>query len=156
MGQGIGATVSQPSAAACSEACCVQDGCTAWSFGSELGRCSLFSGYAAPRVDMNSTSGLVYRGRRDSVSSYRGFNYVPPSRVNSIDMWADYDPGVVERDMAIARQAGFNLARVFLNVVVWQADADAFVRSLRHFRGHGAPQQFSDGKQGPRYSRYVG
>jgi hypothetical protein len=97
--------------------------------------CELFAGYSKPMSNSTTTSGVVYRtGIQDPVwAEIKGFNYVPPSAVNDIDMWRDYDRPMVERDMAIARRTGFNFARVFLNYHVWDAQRGVFLQNLKHF-----------------------
>ena len=53
--------------------------------------------------------------------------------MNDIDMWRDYNATVVERDMMIARNTGFNFARVFLNFHVWDALQNTFLDRVEHF-----------------------
>lgn len=66
-------------------------------------------------------------------SRLRGFNYVPPSAFNDIDMWTNYSRAATERDMTIAEKTGFNFCRVFLNFHVWEAEQHRFLENLQHF-----------------------
>ncbi len=70
-----------------------------------------------------------------SQPSLAGCNFLPSSAVNDIEMWqADsFDAATIERELAWARALGFNTVRVFLNYVVWQADAEGLKRRFNKF-----------------------
>ena len=93
----------------------------------------------APLDTANTTvSGAVYfGGGGDPVTQpyggLKGFNYYPASSMNDIDMWRDYNDDVVATDLGRASQAGFNLARVWVNYVVWQAEGDVLTSKLQRF-----------------------
>jgi len=48
-------------------------------------------------------------------------------------MWLNYSRAATARDMRIAKLAGFNFARVFLNVAVWEAQPKEFLADVAHF-----------------------
>lgn len=54
-----------------------------------------------------------------------GMNYLPRTAVNSTEMWqADsFDIQIIEQELAAASCVGLNSARVFLQYLVWKADA---------------------------------
>ncbi len=64
-----------------------------------------------------------------------GCNYLPSSAVNDIEMWRKdtFDPQTIDRELAWARQLGFNSVRVFLNFVVWQTDAEGLKNRFELF-----------------------
>ena len=66
-----------------------------------------------------------------------GFNYIPANAVNSTEMFMEYgfDPGFIEREMRLAKETGFNCARVFLPFVVWENEPDAFKARLVAYLG---------------------
>ncbi|MBV9468580.1 MAG: hypothetical protein JOZ57_04995, partial [Abitibacteriaceae bacterium] len=57
-----------------------------------------------------------------------GFNYVPSTAVNSTAMWQQktFDLPTIERELSWAQEIGFNCCRVFLQYLVWEADAEGF------------------------------
>jgi hypothetical protein len=64
-----------------------------------------------------------------------GCNFLPSTAVNDVEMWqADtFDPVTIERELGWARDLGFNTVRVFLNFVVWEADADGLKKRFEQF-----------------------
>ena len=64
-----------------------------------------------------------------------GCNFLPSTAVNDVEMWqADsFDAATIERELGWARDLGFNSVRVFLNFVVWQADADGLKQRFDRF-----------------------
>lgn len=53
-----------------------------------------------------------------------GFNYLPRTAVNFVDMWMpeSFDPGLIRQELTWARDAGFNAIRTNLPYVVWKHD----------------------------------
>ena len=51
-----------------------------------------------------------------------GFNYVPRNAISYTEMWMDYsfDPKVIDEELALAEQIGFNCVRVVLPFVIWE------------------------------------
>jgi hypothetical protein len=53
-----------------------------------------------------------------------GFNYVPSTAINPIELWAveTFDPAAMDRELAWAKKLGFNTLRVNLHYFAWEAD----------------------------------
>lgn len=68
------------------------------------------------------TSGKVYQDR--VWDQIRGFNYMPAYAVNAIELWYNYDPFVVERELAVAQRNGFNLVRLPLSYEFYEWDQE--------------------------------
>ena len=51
-----------------------------------------------------------------------GFNYVTSNAVNDVEMWMDatFDLPLIRKELAIAKNLGFNSVRVFLSEIVWK------------------------------------
>jgi hypothetical protein len=64
-----------------------------------------------------------------------GFNYVPANAISYTEMWMEdtFDPELIDRELAVAQEVGFNCLRVVLPFVVWEAEADAFKRRFESF-----------------------
>jgi hypothetical protein len=63
----------------------------------------------------------------------RGVNYVPSTSHNDVATFQDYDPALVEVELAFAAQSGFNAVRTFLSSLPWLYNASAFENNLGHF-----------------------
>jgi hypothetical protein len=72
-----------------------------------------------------------------------GCNFLPSTAVNDVEMWQEetFDPATIDRELGWAKDLGLNSVRVFLNYVVWEADAEGFKRRFTRFlqvaRQHG-------------------
>lgn len=55
-----------------------------------------------------------------------GFNYLPASAVNFLEMWSrdTFDRDGIDRELGWAAEAGFNAVRTNLHYLVWQQDAE--------------------------------
>jgi hypothetical protein len=64
-----------------------------------------------------------------------GFNYISANAISYTEMWMDYafDPDLIDSELALAEQIGFNCLRVVLPYVVWEAEPDAFKQRLDQF-----------------------
>ncbi len=64
-----------------------------------------------------------------------GFNYVPACAISYTEMWMDYnfDPKLIDKELALAEGIGFNCLRVVLPFVVWEHDPEAFKRRVDTF-----------------------
>ncbi|MDR0384463.1 MAG: cellulase family glycosylhydrolase [Prevotellaceae bacterium] len=64
-----------------------------------------------------------------------GCNFLPSTAVNDVEMWQDetFDLPTIDRELAIAKKAGINSVRVFLNYVVWEAEAKKFKSNFKKF-----------------------
>jgi hypothetical protein len=54
-----------------------------------------------------------------------GCNFLPSTAVNDIEMWQPetFDAATIERELGWGQSLGLNAVRVFVNYVVWEADA---------------------------------
>ena len=66
---------------------------------------------------------------------YCGFNFLPSSAVNFLDMWqADsFDKDCIDRELSWAANVGFNAARVNLHFLVWKHDRDGLIERMNWF-----------------------
>ena len=64
-----------------------------------------------------------------------GCNFLPSTAVNDVEMWQaeSFDAATIERELGWAHDLGFNTVRVFLNYVVWDADADGLKKRFDRF-----------------------
>lgn len=64
-----------------------------------------------------------------------GFNYVPANAISYTEMWMDYsfDAALIDKELALAEQVGFNCLRVVLPFVVWEHDPAAFKKRFETF-----------------------
>ena len=64
-----------------------------------------------------------------------GCNFLPSTAVNDVEMWQaeSFDPATIQRELGWAHGLGFNTVRVFLNYVVWEADADGLKKRFTQF-----------------------
>ncbi|MCY3018502.1 MAG: cellulase family glycosylhydrolase [Planctomycetota bacterium] len=72
-----------------------------------------------------------------------GCNFLPSTAVNDVEMWQQetFDPATIDRELGWAQDLGFNTVRVFINYVVWKADAEGLKNRVDRFldmaRRHG-------------------
>ena len=66
-----------------------------------------------------------------------GFNYIPANAISYTEMWMPYcfNPELIDKELGLAEQSGFNCLRVVLPVVVWEHDPEAFRKRLDDFLG---------------------
>jgi hypothetical protein len=64
-----------------------------------------------------------------------GPNYNPANAINQLEMFqADtFDPATIDRELGWAEDMGINTARVFLQDLLWQQDAEGFKKRLDSF-----------------------
>lgn len=64
-----------------------------------------------------------------------GCNFIPSTAVNDVAMWqADtFDRATIDRELGWAAGLGMNSVRVFINYVVWEADASRLKRVFEQF-----------------------
>jgi acetyl esterase/lipase len=64
-----------------------------------------------------------------------GFNYIPAHVISYTEMWMPYafDAEVIDKELALAEDIGFNCLRVVLPFVVWEHDPEAFKQRLETF-----------------------
>jgi len=70
-----------------------------------------------------------------NISPVKGFNYLPRTAVNTIEMWGKdtFDPLIIDEELAWASKAGYNSMRVFLQFSIWKNDHDGFMDRLEKF-----------------------
>ena len=72
-----------------------------------------------------------------------GFNFLPSTAVNSTEMWQQdsFDENTIDRELGWASHYGYNSCRVFLQYLVWNADAEGYRKRIERFLdiadGHG-------------------
>jgi hypothetical protein len=64
-----------------------------------------------------------------------GCNYIPATAINQMEMWQSetFDPFTIDKELSWAASLGFNTIRVFLHNIVWQQDAQAYLRRIDYF-----------------------
>lgn len=64
-----------------------------------------------------------------------GFNYLPRTAVNWLEMWQDatFDPQVIGQELQWARGYGYNTLRTNLPFSVWEADRDGLIARIHRF-----------------------
>ena len=64
-----------------------------------------------------------------------GCNFLPSTAVNDVEMWQaeTFDPATIDREFGWAHDLGFNTVRVFLNFVVWEANAAGLKNRFEQF-----------------------
>lgn len=69
------------------------------------------------------------------VGPLKGFNFLPSTAVNSTDMWQaeTFDPETIDKELALAKEAGYNSARVFLQYLVWKDDPNGLKKRINRF-----------------------
>lgn len=66
---------------------------------------------------------------------YCGFNFLPSSAVNFLEMWHkdSFDKDAIDRELSWAAKAGFNAARVNLHFLIWTHDRDGLIDRMKWF-----------------------
>ena len=64
-----------------------------------------------------------------------GFNYIPAYAISYTEMWMEYafDADAIDAELRLARNIGFNCARVVLPFIVWENEPAAFKARLDTF-----------------------
>jgi len=57
----------------------------------------------------------------------RGVNYVPSNSVNATQMWLEFDPVTIERELGFAENLRLNSLRVFIQFVAYEHDRAGFL-----------------------------
>ncbi len=69
----------------------------------------------------------------DDFSDMRGANYVPSYARNDVQIWMDYDPAVIDRELGYAKRLKLNTVRVFLQYTVYERDPKLFLERFESF-----------------------
>jgi hypothetical protein len=64
-----------------------------------------------------------------------GCNFLPSTAVNDVEMWQDetFDLKTIDKELGLAKAWGINSVRVFLNYVVWEAEAKKLKSNFKKF-----------------------
>ena len=64
-----------------------------------------------------------------------GCNYVPSYAINQYEFWQEetFDPEVLDKELAMAEDLGFNALRIYLHEGLWYADKDGFKSRINKF-----------------------
>lgn len=64
-----------------------------------------------------------------------GCNYVPSNAINQLEMWQEetFDPELINKELRMASEIGFNTIRVFLHQLLWQQDPNGFLNRIDLF-----------------------
>jgi hypothetical protein len=81
-------------------------------------------------------------------SAWVGSNYTPAYASNQVQMWHDFRPEVIDKELAAAkRYYGINTLRVYLHNMVYDAEKETFLRRIEQFlticRRHGIRPGFT-------------
>jgi hypothetical protein len=69
----------------------------------------------------------------DDFAGMRGANYVPSYARNDVQIWMDYDPAVIDRELGYAERLKLNTVRVFLQYAVYERDPQLFLERFESF-----------------------
>jgi hypothetical protein len=70
---------------------------------------------------------------QDDLSWMRGANYVPSYARNDVQIWMEYDPAVIDRELGYAEKLKLNTVRVFLNAAVFEHQPEKFLADFENF-----------------------
>jgi hypothetical protein len=64
-----------------------------------------------------------------------GFNYIPATAINTVEMWqkGDFDSKTIDKELALAESIGFNVLRIFTQFIVWEEDPEYMIKILEEF-----------------------
>jgi len=64
-----------------------------------------------------------------------GCNFIPSTAINELEMWQaeTWDPKTIDTELGWAENIGFDVVRVYLHNLVWEADKDGFKKRINEF-----------------------
>ena len=63
-----------------------------------------------------------------------GSNYTPAYAVNQVQMWHDFKPDIIEKELAAAKKYfGINTLRVYLHNIPYDAEKEQFLANVERF-----------------------
>jgi len=64
-----------------------------------------------------------------------GCNFTPSTAINQLEFWQaeSYDPETIDRELGWASDIGFNLIRVYLHDLLWEAGSSDFLERIDNF-----------------------
>ncbi|MCO8256726.1 glycoside hydrolase [Haladaptatus sp. AB618] len=112
----------------------LQIGATSSSIG--LAGCNSWAasqGDGTKRTASGSTTSSNESASNPDAVDVRGAIYIPSRAFNRYQMWREYDPAVIERDLGYAASLNLNAIRTWLSYEFWLEDRDAHEERLEHF-----------------------
>lgn len=76
---------------------------------------------------------FTLRAEQDDLSWMRGVNFVPSYAKNSVQLWLEYDPAVIDRELAFAQKLKLNTVRIFLHVAVFEKQPEKLLADFENF-----------------------
>ena len=75
-------------------------------------------------------------GEPYDTSGWVGANYTPAFCTNAVQLWHEFRPEVIERELAAAREHfGITSLRVYLHDIPYRADRESFLSNIERFLG---------------------
>jgi hypothetical protein len=64
-----------------------------------------------------------------------GCNYIPSNAINQLEMWQEesFSPELIDKELGMASELGFNTVRVFLHTLLWNDNSEAFLNRIDLF-----------------------
>lgn len=69
----------------------------------------------------------------DDYAWIRGANYVSSNAINTVEIWRDFDPDLVDRELGFAERLELNSLRIFLQYHVYEHNPIAFLKKVETF-----------------------
>ncbi len=63
----------------------------------------------------------------------KGAVFITSESVNSYQMWEEYHPDIIDRELAYAHAAGVNMVQVYLNFLTWQKYGPKYIAHIEEF-----------------------
>src|SRR3954447_791822 len=100
----------------------------------------LFDNAAAPMLQHNPEWSTRWSKKRATEWFEKngwmvGCNYIPSNAINQLEMWQEesFSPFLIDKELSWAASLGFNSIRVFLHDLLWQQDAEGFLKRVDRF-----------------------
>ena len=73
----------------------------------------------------------------DELDWLSGANFNPSTAINQLEMWQEdtFDPETIDRELGFAEGVGFNVMRVYLHSLAYQADPEGFKQRMDTYLG---------------------
>jgi len=85
-------------------------------------------------VSMVALAGALRSAEPQDTSNWVGSNYTPAFCVNQVQMWHEFEPDIIDRELAAAsKYFGLNTLRVFLHNIPYDAEKDVFLDRIEQF-----------------------
>lgn len=64
-----------------------------------------------------------------------GCNYNPANAINQLEVWQEeaFSPELIDEELALAQELGFNVVRTYLHDLAWEADPEGFLGRIERF-----------------------